>query len=540
MGSRTTNDGQGLSKIRSTQKVREHEVLRIAASLAFGAGTERMEKARREVLTWAQRRSGGALPETAWSGNSFEYLAGGRTTMGVRLRTGTTDIWAFRADDPDKEIPGRTWTTEVTLGQAHKTGPLLSLRLTASTSEDEFQIEPHPPGLLHQISRKCGLAVGAYKIESKPWVIASEDDIEKLINMLEDSRRVLPIFIASGDVRSKNPNSPLINTGLLASATVGLAHVVVLPGEYTYSLSDKFGKMRSVFHGAVRVFMPGFSASANPYEHRLFLADQICSAHGSLQCVHLLRLLAANHSLFRTRLDHDVMTFSAVRTYSLKIEQERGINDGSSYLKQLESAQRRIRSLEDELKEAKDWEQQLSDFHKAAEDRAKSVEAHLRGATIRIQNLTECLEKYGNREDDDVTMPTSWGDFADWCDKNLVGRLVLAPAARRGVSKPDFTDVSLAARCLLWLADECRKRRMEGGGKISESVVEEGVRNSSCGGDSYEFEFCGQRLVADWHVKCGGNTRDPSRCLRIYYAWDQQSMQIVISDMPGHRRTGAS
>ena len=38
----------------------------------------------------------------------------------------------------------------------------------------------------------------------------------------------------------------------------------------------------------------------------------------------------------------------------------------------------------------------------------------------------------------------------------------------------------------------------------------------------------------------GGNTRDPSRCLRIYYCFDEQTQQIIVSDMPAHRRTAAS
>jgi hypothetical protein len=82
--------------------------------------------------------------------------------------------------------------------------------------------------------------------------------------------------------------------------------------------------------------------------------------------------------------------------------------------------------------------------------------------------------------------------------------------------------------------------RISGGGSLREIVVEEGIRNSPCGEDTYEFDWSGRKFSADWHIKNGGNTRDPSRCLRIYYCFDEQTQQIIVSDMPAHRRTEAS
>jgi hypothetical protein len=100
--------------------------------------------------------------------------------------------------------------------------------------------------------------------------------------------------------------------------------------------------------------------------------------------------------------------------------------------------------------------------------------------------------------------------------------------------------VALVGRCLRWLASTCRDRRINGGGSLANIPIEEGVENAPCGADSFNFDFHGRRLQADWHVKSGGNTHDPVRCLRIYYAFDEMTQQIVIAEMPAHRRTGAS
>jgi hypothetical protein len=47
---------------RMPKVVREHEILRVAATVHGNETAKSAEAARREVLGWAQRRSGGRLP----------------------------------------------------------------------------------------------------------------------------------------------------------------------------------------------------------------------------------------------------------------------------------------------------------------------------------------------------------------------------------------------------------------------------------------------------------------------------------------------
>ena len=141
----------------------------------------------------------------------------------------------------------------------------------------------------------------------------------------------------------------------------------------------------------------------------------------------------------------------------------------------------------------------------------------------------------------EVSLPGSWSDFTDWCDIHLAGRVTLSPRARRGVRSPHFEDVKLAARCLRWLAIHYRNRRLGGGeGTLKAQAVEDGVWNAPCGSDQFNLNWRGGQHTANWHIKNGGNTRDPKRCLRIYYFWDATTKQVVIAEMPAHRRTGAT
>ena len=401
-----------------------------------------------------------------------------------------------------------------------------------------MSISPHVPGLMQQIAATCGLSVGSFPLTAQARHIDSDADVEELVEMLEGRDRRLPVLVASGDVRADDPSAPLIDADALARATLGLAHVVTLPASWTYALSDAFGKTRSVYHGGVRVYLAGFDAASDPYEHRLILGDAI--NRDPETAVTELRSIAAGESLRRTRLGHEVIAFAAVRSAALRIEQKRRSSAGASDADQIEVLQQRLEALETEVDAAKAEAAQNFELAAYEEEHAKLAEAQLFASRLRIQALEAQLNARGLHPDDELVIPDSWDGFAEWCDQNFVGRCVLAPAARRGIRKPAFLDVALAGRCLRWLASTCRDRRINGGGSLANIPIEEGVENAPCGADSFNFDFHGRRLQADWHVKSGGNTHDPVRCLRIYYAFDEMTQQIVIAEMPAHRRTGAT
>lgn len=518
--------------------VREQEILRIAAAIPLLADQDVISIARDEVLKWAQKRSGGQLPQNAWCGDGFEYFAGGRTTIGVRISNGDVDLWGLRGDDPDKSVARRVWTTEVTIGRRGDEVARLGVRLFVSTPEANLEIRPSVPGLMKQLVAKCGVrALDGRSLRPTAHWVTSTDDIHQLIDLLEDPKRTLPVIVASGDERGVAPEEPLIDVEQLAKASLGLAHVYALPASLTYQLSDAFGKIRSVFYGAIRVFMPGFDATSNPYDHGLILERII--RDDPQAALRQLCVTVAKESLRRTRLGHEVVPFATLRTTALEVEAEGRTRAGASDADQLETARERIGALEYEINALRANLDQYFDLAHSEEERAKAAEAQLFGLRARVVQLEKKLASQGALSEEEV-LPDNWIDFAEWCDQALIGRLVLAPAARRSVKSALFQEPATAARCLLWLADKCRDRRIHGGGSLDDAPVAEGLWNSPCGADSFSFDFQGHRLEADWHVKNGGNTRDPARCLRIYYGWDPATQQIVVAEMPAHRRTGAT
>ena len=482
------------------------------------------------------------MPQAAWKHDEFEHFAGGRNCAAVRITDNAGDVWAIRTDDPDKTIAQRIWTTEAVIGHKPEQRARVGVRLLVSSPEQDLDIEPAVPGFVQQLASRCGLFHGIEPLNTEPWVIGSQDDADRLIDMLTDSDRRVPVFVLSVPQYEAVPTKPLIDPSTIANATLGIATVVVLPARFTWALTERFGKRLSVFGGAVRVYLPGFTDDANPYGgHDLILADRLSTAEGVSDISTRLRRVAAMESLRRLRPGHDVLSYAAVRAQSLdlariRLEQQKG----ASNTKRLSAAQTQIAALKDDLTTAEEMQELLSDELDAAEDRAQTAEAQLTAASYRIQQLLDQIKAQGESPDANISLPSSWEEFADWCDQNLVGRVLLSPRARREVKGPQFKDIAAAARCLLWLANDYRERRLNGGDGDLRIQIESGLHNDRCGADSFKIDWQGRRVDVDWHVKNGGNTRSPARCLRIYYFWDDAMQQVVIASMPAHVRTGAT
>lgn len=523
---------------RTPRPPRDIEVLRVSAQLNGDDFITSATLARNAALAWAKKRAGGNLPKEAWDHLDFELLAGGRNSAAVRLQTDTADLWALRAEDPDKDVPGRNWVTEIVIGGEVGKRPQLSLRLIASTAEAEFSIVPHVPGTVLQMIVSPGLVRSGRPMRDMPATPRTENDAEDLCDHLEDPERRLPVIVVT--LPEGEAERPLISDVEVAKASAGLARVVRLPADLTWVLTKRFGKFRSVFDGAVRVYLPGFSNSDDPYRHRLFLAALLRQAEGSKACEVWLRRLVADLSITTTRLGKDVVDFSAVRTASRRLRVTSLAAQKAPDAELLGARQKLIDSLEKQLAERV---KEIDDFCEqadAAEERAKAAEQENRSLLFKIRQLQSALALGGDAPTTEPPFPQDWSEFPDWIDKTFPDRIVLTTSARKMVRCPEYEDVGLVARAISWLATEQHDRRMNGGGTTRDEEIEPGIRNAFCGGDSYEISWQGRRYQVDQHVKTGGNTRDPKRCLRIYYFWEPDQQQTVIDHLPAHRHTSAT
>lgn len=525
-----------LSK-RMPRTVHDIEILRVSVQLDGEDYVASADIARKAALTWAKKRAGRALPKAAWELQNFELPVGGRSSTAVRIANETLDVWALRAEDPDKDVAGRVWTTEIVIGGEVGSRPHVSLRLIVSTSEPDFYIQPHVPGPILQMIDAPGVIRGARRLSSAPVTIQTENDAEDLCDHLEDPERRLPVFVAALPEHAANP---VIDTTVLAKATAGIARVVHVPAELTWVLTKRFGKYRSVFNGGVRSYLRGFSATDDPFRHRLFLEVNLRKADDAVACVRSLRSLAAEVSISETRLGKDVLDFASVRTASRKLQKTDLADSAAPDEELLKTAEQLVESLEKQVEEKeKEIDGYIAEVV-AAEDRAQAAEQENRSLLSRIRQLQAVLSERGETHTEEAPLPQDWSEFTDWLDHTYPDKILLTPAARRMARSPEFEDVTLVARSIEWLATVQHDRRVNGGGSLRDVQVENGIQNSPCGGDTYAVDWKGRRYDVDWHIKSGGNTHDPKRCLRIYYFWEPETQQTVIDHLPSHRRTSAT
>lgn len=520
---------------RRSRNVREHEVLRIAGAVSSA------KIAIREVLKWAQKRCGGKLPPEAWEQESFDYFSGGRNSSGVRFRDEKCDLWSIRTDDPDKNVPERIWTTEVVVGSQKSELVQFSVRLLVNTTiSDPVQIEPHTPGFVQQVVKKCDFFKDNIGIDFSPHIFENEDDADNLINYLIAPDRKLPVFIVTLPER-RDIEYLKIDVQKLGKAVLGIGYVALVYPKAAWRLTDRLGKLRSVFGGAVRVYLPGFSEDADPYTHRLVLASQLETGKGAATAARWMQQLAARESIRQTKLGREVIAFAAIRDLNLRMKQELLEIKHASPVEKFEAAKKRISALEKQIASLNDECQYYTEEYERERERAEFSESQAQRSAYRIQQLLEQLKTKGDNPDESLTPPEEWTELPAWCEEHLAGRLVLTSNACRGIRNTKYVNIRVVAKCLIWLASECRDHRINGSGKsINNMRIVKGIHNARCGSDTYDFDWNGRKLSADWHIKSGGNTRDPVRCLRIYYCFDQQTQQIIVSDMPAHRRTSAT
>jgi len=523
-------------RARMPKSTREVEVLRIVGQLDSSGLT-----ARKAVLKWVERKAAQQLPSEAWSGSDFELLNGGRHAFAANLKTEALELWSVRSDDPDKEIAGRIWTTEVTIGGQIGKNSFFTVRQLMTTQEEDYCIEAAAPSFVSEVLQNDKLAVNGRLALNVPENVSDQTQMDDLSDWLADPSRKLPAYVLTLPEGSVGQNSCLIDAMSLARSTAGIATVFVVPQELTWTLTERFEQKRAVFGGAVRAYLAGFAKDADPFAHRLVVADRLQEPDAKAQCLRWMKNLAALESRKHSRLGQEVLPYTQIKSAAvslrLKTVEARGGND----TEQISALRDKIKALESDIERVDQENVFYAEEHGKVEERAKEAEAENRSLSYQLQMMKDQLVSRAGNEKFKLVYPDEWVQFSKWCEDNFSGVLVLTSSARRGIKKADFDDVEAAARFTAWLVEHARQSFMGNSNLIlRDCPIEGGIINAPCGSDAFEFDWNGRRLTADWHVKNGGNTRDPRRCLRIYYSWDDDTKQIVIADMPAHRKTEAS
>ena len=548
------------------------ERLWVQAHVAPHAERSADHECRSIVLDWLQESFEGPLPRKALRHRPFSVREEDASCRAVRVRSTGKDQWALQVERSSG--PGRQVVTSVTVASVLGRSTMIGIEVHDRSVVPGEAVAEYPAELLSEIAGRVPLLQNGRRLARDPIVLDTEEAMNSFLQMLVDRRRDMPFAVVS--VPPEEPDTDMLEAQwrTLARALAGLAVVWVLPPAMTFRLSDTVGKPLSVFLGAWRFYRPGFNDRADRTRHPLVLWNRLTDGRGLGMTTRQFQRLAAEERLRFGHGDRDTLGFDAIaetaagtasgparlvsflrnriwgtpavpagQGYSAGAEgRGTGRSDRASAATRA-GAGEEMPLLRRKLRQARDKAQTRANRYEQAKQRADDAERERDELRTRAEQLAGLVRSLGGDPNAEIPFPTRWDEVAAWCDQSLEGRVSLTGSARRELGGAELLDVGLAAQCLSWLGYEYRDGRMRGGdpelhGRIGE--IDDGVFNLPCGGDSFECTWDGRRHTVDWHIKRGANTRDPRRCLRIYYFWDDHTQRVVVASMPAHRRNALS
>ncbi len=520
----------------------------------------RFEAAQRLVLQWMDDKHrailGGALPSHALRGEGFAIDQPGREFAAVRLDPppeGFEQVWAAKIEHPDNTPEGRVfarmWSVEVLLVQAGSE-VVLSIR-TAIHSDGRDQPPLSVPRFLREISAQIGLTDAGLPVAVTPYRVDTDERLGIFWRHLHAHARNQPVFVLTPEIGS---GAYALNPDALASALVGVAHVVTFSVEQNQAWMRLAGREWVAFKGSVRTFKPDFDPTTQGlFRHPLATLDTVRNfrdgeASGADAFGPFIARTLFAISVGTPKARQCWTSFADIQNqrFTQEAARARATRDEQSVIKLYEEE---VSRLKQQLNQA---EVDANEYCAIADERKEIAEAAEANAYfLRAENdrLRALLTQRGTDPDAQVPIPDFYDDLPDWCDKYLAGRLVLLPRAARAVGRAPFEHPSLVFRALQLLADKYRKMRL---GVVERAAYESALRNLELsesfsisservgeqGDEYYVFYPAGsaRRRLLEMHLR-KGTSHDPRHALRIYFFWDDETSQVVVGWLTSHLDT---
>lgn len=515
-------------------------IIRPVSQVSFEiAGDMPFERAIREAVIWMRNRNK-AIPQMALDGAAFDIGGGGDApARAVTLDFDGGRVWAASLDDPDKRVVGRTWVSEVTVGE-QDARVVFGARLINVTRGADIPFVPSLPGVSRQIIEQLQAKADQAVLSGNAERITTRGQVDDLIGLLDDPTRKLPVVIvADGATRER-----FADPDVIARRLAGASHVVCLDVEAAWELTRRVGKSLSVFDGAARFYRPGFSSDrSDPFDHPLWIARDETSAAGRADLL-VGRVLVAGVNAGRR---DDYPRFDTIRqaaaAQAIAARRSTTSDTDLSHLFEEEN-----RKLVDDLKALRDeFDQWLEDAdlsRREADRTLAEVKSELARARAQADTLRAAL---GGGQRAELKEPLKdYGEFNEWARDNLSGSVWVAPKAVKEVEKNGlFADPKLLGDALIMLDELYVPMRRDPGAEkraaYERRLLELNCLDQPCfsekgtikGFPAYGVTYLGEKYWCDAHIKHGGGT-DPKRFFRIYYHWHEDDQVLIIGHLPTH------
>lgn len=467
-------------------------------------------------LHWLRTRFLIDIPDLAPDGYR-EYTAGG-----VRLSTEATHhLFAFRLEHPDVSTPGRTWRMEVSaLPGPEGKGGMVGLRLSALDTHTSASPTTGIPSLVRMWMAEPGLVVGE-GLAGVGTPVQYAQDFFALRNLIEDPARDYPVWVIDSKTIFE-PNSqlaPLVTWYTLASDQVR--------SDYTKRISAPNAVSQQ---GGFDVFPQG---STTPTHYNLespetldalrreaFIMRQSPGTPGFADV--RAALAAAAHVPVEAAPPSKPVDRKSAESVEDKPEHAAQRQDVSALLQM---------AIGEQAAQAQELARALETI------RSLKAQLHARGYNDSCNSEPPDQDAYR-------AIPETLAEIGSW-SASLSQRLSIADKAIKVASKTDHKEVGKIYRILLALHDYYWEMRWGSDPEAKVRWVEFLQANRlRCGligaaalstrfGDSYQAVFDNKVIGMTLHVQ-GSSTRDPLRCIRVYFHPDDDAQQIRIGSLPKH------
>lgn len=188
-------------------------------------------------------------------------------------RHGDSILREIKGVVPDKKDSTLLWNTQISY-LMDTDGKVFEISLAMSAAE--FSIFPATfeigtPRIVRDLVRKGSAYLGDANLLNQSYLLNSRN-ISDLFSLLTSDLRRFPVIVVSPDPETENP---LIDCQKLAEQVSGLAVVVNVAADTTNDLCDMLGREFGCYHGAVRVYWPGFTPGSDAGRHPLHLPRAI-------------------------------------------------------------------------------------------------------------------------------------------------------------------------------------------------------------------------------------------------------------------------
>lgn len=329
-------------------------------------------------------------------------------TLRCRLQAvGDAELVTIEWSHPHDRDPSSVWHTSVVAGRH---GPNIEVAISVRIAAVQMVIRPvgyeiGRPRFVSQIINDYAPRMNGWRVPSSVETIKTTDVAQFANEILLAPERSLPVILVTPDTWSE---SPRVDPNATFDAVMGFAHVAVMETKWAaFKLTDVLEKELSCYNGAVRIYWPGFTLNANPFNHRLYLPINIeyWQAKGVPFGKHLFRMLTA---------------ISAFR-----FAEGPSIRDARKAIAEVERAD--LARIVDEAKRGKATKEQ--------------IETQLLEAMIKVEELTKENE---DLKGDLAAQKAAWGDIQGFMGQGEADGGASDPVAAQSLREASFETVANA------------------------------------------------------------------------------------------------